>query len=100
MAAKNDDLDVDILKSKSEALSAEQEAKVKSPNTGSCICFCIAFIFIKIYSYDIYFLVIFQDEKEFVRITFRIPGLNTKRRLNLSRAPKNGRVIGVDYKTK
>jgi ABC-type sulfate transport system substrate-binding protein len=47
MAAKNDDLDVDILKSKSEALSAELESKVKSPNTGSCIYFCIAFLFIK-----------------------------------------------------
>ena len=45
MAAKNDDLDMDILKSKSEALSAELEAKVKSPNTG-----IVAFIFVMLFS--------------------------------------------------
>jgi hypothetical protein len=56
MAAKNDDLDVDILKSKSEVLSAELESKVKSPNTGSCICFCIPFLVVELFIVSYLFL--------------------------------------------
>jgi hypothetical protein len=33
-SAKDDNLDIDILKSKSVTLSAELESKVKSPNAG------------------------------------------------------------------
>ncbi len=39
-----------------------------------------------------------QDlDDKFVRITLKIPGLQTRRLLNLSKIPKNGRVAELEY---
>ncbi len=47
------------------------------------------------------FQVINQDsDKEFVKISIKVPGLKVKRQMNLQKTPKNGRVIHVEYKKK
>ena len=45
--------------------------------------------------------VIDQDsDSDYVLITIKIPGLECKRKLNLSKAPKNGRLVNTEYKKK
>lgn len=41
-----------------------------------------------------------ESDNKYVRLTMRIPGLKTKRQLNLQKVPVNGRVIETDYKKK
>jgi len=48
-------------------------------------------------------IIIPEMEPEFVKVTFKIPGLKTKRLYNcspnaLNRVPKNGRVIAAEYR--
>ncbi len=41
-----------------------------------------------------------ESDSDFVLVTIKIPGLQCKRKLNLSKTPKNGRIVGVEYKKK
>ena len=41
-----------------------------------------------------------ETDNQYVRITLKIPGLKVKRQLNLSKEPKNGRLVDVEYKKK
>ena len=54
-----------------------------------------------IYIFWKFYTVINQEtDKAYIRLTIKIPGLKVKRQMNLSKAPKNGRLIDVEYKKK
>lgn len=48
-----------------------------------------------------YFKVVNQEsDKQYVRLTMKIPGLKTKRQFNFQKAPINGRLALAEYQKK
>ena len=75
----------------------------RNPNTSNLLIFFFIYFNLNRLFFIMFFVnqVVNQEsDNKYVRLTMRIPGLKTKRQMNLQKVPVNGRVIEADYKKK